>query len=148
MPAWLLDYAGRLEVRLLPGVQGKKRFSPLRDRIADALAWGFPYFDIDLDCCILSPEIIGVLSDEFDLPEHNLVRIIGHGTDVVDSLTRTDFYSVISDAGLNLLVKVNRAIMANCLEVSNPFLAFRLVEHTFGNTRSNWKVSQKESRST
>lgn len=143
VPEWLLGYAGRLSAKLPPGVHGRNRLASLRGGIAHSRVWGTPYFDIDLRRRILHPELVDALGDQFDLPERNLLRLMGHGEDVVDSLTRADFNSILPD---DFLVKVDRASMANSLEVRNPFLDHRLVEHAFGSIPSSMKVNRVERR--
>lgn len=143
VPDWLLRYTGELAARLPAGIHGRNRIASLRGGIEQAGVWGTPYFDIDLRRRILQPEIVQVLGDDLDLPERRLLQLIEQGNDVVDSLTKTDFDSVLPD---DFLVKVDRASMANSLEARNPFLDYRVVEHAFGRIPSNWKVNQTERR--
>jgi asparagine synthase (glutamine-hydrolysing) len=124
-------------------MRGRNRLASLRGGPYQAHIWGTPYFDPELRKRILHPDIVSELGKELDMPERNLLRMMKEGSDVVDSLTRTDFNSVLPD---DFLVKVDRASMANSLEVRSPFLDYHLVEHAYGQIPSLWKVNQKERR--
>ena len=143
VPDWLLRYTGSLAARLPAGIHGRNRLASLRGGTTQAGVWGTPYFDVDLRRRILQPEVVQALGGDLDLPERRLLQLMANGHDVVDSLTRKDFHSVLPD---DFLVKVDRASMANSLEVRNPLLDYRLVEHAFGNIPSNWKVNRAERR--
>ena len=61
----------------------------------------------------------------------------------MDSLTRLDFQHLLPD---DYLVKVDRASMANSLEVRTPFLDHRLIEFAFNKIPSSWKCNLKQRR--
>ncbi len=143
LPGWMLSRAARLAGRLPAGIRGRNRIASLRDGLNHASIWGSPYFDIELRKRILHPDIIDDLGSDLDLPEQSLAGLMQEGFDLVDALTRTDFNSVLPD---DFLVKVDRASMANSLEVRTPFLDYRMVEHAFGKIPSSWKVNRTERR--
>lgn len=62
---------------------------------------------------------------------------------LVDGLTRQDFQQLLPD---DYLVKVDRASMANSLEVRTPFLDHKLVEFAFSRIPSDWKCTVNERR--
>lgn len=143
LPKSILQAAATLAARLPAGVRGRNRLASLRDGVYHSPVWGTPYFDVDLRKRILKPEIVHELGEELDHPEQALLGLMAEGKDIVDSLTRSDFNSVLPD---DFLVKVDRASMANSLEVRSPFLDYRLVEHAFVRIPSFWKVNRAERR--
>lgn len=144
VPDWLLWYAGSLVAKLPAGIRGRNRLASLRGGIKQAGVWGTPYFDINLRRRILQPWIVNALGSEIDVPERRLLRLMEDGgNDTVDALTKTDFHCILPD---DFLVKVDRASMANSLEVRSPLLDYRLVEHAFGSIPTNWKVNRNERR--
>ena len=143
LPGWLLSSVARLAGKLPAGIRGRNRIASLRGGLAHAHIWGSPYFDVELRKRILHPDIIGELGGDLALPERSLIGLMGEGVDLVDSLVRTDFNSILPD---DFLVKVDRASMANSLEVRTPFLDYRMVEHAFGKIPSFWKVNRSERR--
>jgi asparagine synthase (glutamine-hydrolysing) len=91
----------------------------------------------------MHPDAINALGNKLGAPEAYLLQLMQQGRDGVDALTRADFHAILPD---DFLVKVDRASMANSLEVRTPFLDYRLVEHAFGTIPPNWKVSLTERR--
>jgi len=143
VPDWLLKMVGELVSKLPAGIHGRNRLASLRGGLINSTVWGSPYFDVKLRKRILHPDIVRELGFEIDLPERALFDLMSSGKDTVDALTRTDFYSVLPD---DFLVKVDRASMANSLEVRTPFLDYRIVEHAYGMIPSEWKVNLTERR--
>ena len=143
LPNGLLRFIAGSAAKLPAGIHGRNRLASLRGGSDQAHIWGTPYFDINLRRRILHQEIIDDLGDKIDAPEHYLLGLMRQSEHGVDGLMRTDFQSILPD---NYLVKVDRASMANSLEVRTPFLDYRIVEHAFGAVPADWKVTLKERR--
>jgi asparagine synthase (glutamine-hydrolysing) len=143
LPKWSVGSAARMAGKLAAGIRGRNRVASLRGGAAYTHIWGSPYFDIDLRQRILPSDIVETLGDDFDFPERKFVALTEKDNDIVSALTRMDFKSVLPD---DFLVKVDRASMANSLEVRTPFLDYRLVEYAFGRIPSSWKVNRYERR--
>jgi asparagine synthase (glutamine-hydrolysing) len=143
LPGLLVKCTGKLASKLPAGIRGRNRVASLRGGAGQAIIWGSPYFDTELRKRILHPDILNELSDDLNLPERCLSELIQDDSDPIDSLIRTDFNSILPD---DYLVKVDRASMANSLEVRTPFLDYRMVEHAFEKIPSTWKVDRTERR--
>jgi len=87
--------------------------------------------------------MLDVLGEGLAAPEYRSVPFLQNSSDVVDSLTRMDFQQLLPD---DYLVKVDRASMANSLEVRTPFLDHRLIEFAFSRIPSEWKCNLNERR--
>ena len=143
LPAPILKVAGRLAARLPAGVRGRNRLGSLQAGPLQQMIWGTPYFDVALRRRIFTQSQLQELGTELDAPERWLQALYRKGRDPVDSMTRTHFGSILPD---DFLVKVDRASMANSLEMRSPFLDYRLVEYAFSRIPSNWKVRGRETR--
>lgn len=117
------------------GVRGRGKLLSWRGGAFRQMAWGTPYFDLRLRERILQPEALATLG-QLDAPERWLESLMV-GRDPVDRMTRTHFNSILPD---DFLVKVDRASMANGLEVRCPYLDSRLVEFAFAKLPSDLKV--------
>jgi asparagine synthase (glutamine-hydrolysing) len=67
--------------------------------------------------------------------------MLPRNSDLVQRATRMDFSYYLAD---DILVKVDRASMANSLEVRSPYLDTNLLNFAFGNIPSECKVNQRE----
>lgn len=143
MPQFLLKGAALAAGQLPTGMRGRNRLYALRGGVYESLVWGTPYFDAPARRRILSTEALALLGNDFMAPELFRLGLLTEGRDPVDSMTRTDFGSVLPD---DYLVKVDRASMAVGLEMRCPLLDYRLVELAFSRLPSVWKVLGKESR--
>ena len=143
MPTPLFRVAAGLAARLPAGVRGRNRLSSLRDGPEHAAIWGTPYFDVALRRRLLSEDVLEELGPDLDAPEWYALKGYGSAPDPVSGLTRLDFQQVLPD---DFLVKVDRASMANSLEIRAPFLDHRLVEHAFREIPPHWKCTQSERR--
>lgn len=143
LPTPVLKAAGKLASRLPAGVKGRNRLGSLQGGPLQQMIWGSPYFDVALRRRIFTPSQLHELGTELDAPERWLLSLFRQGRDPVDGMTRTHFGSILPD---DFLVKVDRASMANSLEMRSPFLDYRLVEYAFARIPSNWKVQGAETR--
>jgi len=143
LPNPIQSLAAKLAATLPAGIKGRNRVASLRGGAGQSSIWGSPYFDLNLRRRLLSPDVLAELGDGLDAPEQRSLALYHQGKNSVDSLTRMDFQQVLPD---DFLVKVDRASMANSLEVRTPFLDHRLVEHAFGMIPSKWKVTTSERR--
>jgi asparagine synthase (glutamine-hydrolysing) len=83
------------------------------------------------------------LKGGLELPEYRSLALLQKSNGLIDGLTRQDFQQLLPDC---YLVKVDRASMANSLEVRTPFLDHKLVEFAFSRIPSDWKCSPNERR--
>ena len=143
IPGFALSYMSALAARLPAGVRGRNRIASFHNGPQQSGIWGTPYFDLDLRRRLLRPEIIDVLGDGLCAPEYRSIPFLKNSTDLIDSLTRMDFLQLLPD---DYLVKVDRASMANSLEVRTPFLDHRLIEFAFRSIPSDWKCNFNERR--
>ena len=142
-PRVLLSSLARVAARLPAGVRGRNRVASWRGGPLQQMIWGSPYFDVTLRKRLFTPDYLASGGTELDEPEHWLLSLFKTGRDPVDSMTRTHFGSILPD---DFLAKVDRASMANSLEMRAPFLDYRLVEFAFGRIPSHWKVLGSETR--
>lgn len=73
-----------------------------------------------------------------DMVEAIRLGNIPYGTDLLQRATRMDFKNYMAE---DILVKVDRASMANSLEVRAPFLDYRVIEFAFSQVPSSLKTS-------
>ena len=143
MPSVAFRCMSGLAARLPAGIPGRNRVASLRNGPAQSGIWGTPYFDFDLRRRLLRPDMVDILGEGLAAPEYRSVPFMQNSSDLVDSLTRMDFQQLLPD---DYLVKVDRASMANSLEVRTPFLDHRLIEFAFSRIPSEWKCNLNERR--
>lgn len=143
MPNQMLKSSSRLADWLPAGVKGRNRIASLKEGPLQQMIWGSPYFDATLRKRLSGTGQSSVLDTELCAPELWLAGLFNSGSDPIDSMTRTDFGSVLPD---DFLVKVDRASMAHSLEMRTPFLDHRLVEFAFSRITGRWKVENGETR--
>jgi len=143
VPRPLLSNLARVAARLPAGIKGRNRVASWRGGPLQQMIWGSPYFDVTLRKRLFTPDYLASCESELDEPEQWLLSLFKTGRDPVDSMTRTHFGSILPD---DFLVKVDRASMANSLEMRTPFLDYRLMEFAFNRIPSHWKVLGQETR--
>lgn len=143
LPESLFKTIANLGAKLPAGTKGRNLISSFKKGPLEASIWGTPFFDISLRKKLFTTEILAELGDEIDAPERRSLALYHQGSDPVDKLMRLDFQQILPD---DYLVKVDRASMANSLEVRTPFLDHRLVEHSFKYIPSKLKATIKDQR--
>ena len=143
IPGSALNVVSRIAARLPAGIRGRNWLSSQRGGPAESGVWGSPYFDISLRRLLLNPDVVKQLKGGVELPEYRSLALLQNSDGLVDGLTRQDFQQLLPD---DYLVKVDRASMANSLEVRTPFLDHNLVEFAFSRIPSDWKCTVNERR--
>lgn len=143
LPLSFFKFISKFASTLPAGTKGRNFISSLKKGMSQSSIWGSPYFDIALRKKLLKPEVLAEIGDKIDAPEQRSLLLYQQGLNLIDKLTRMDFQQVLPD---DFLVKVDRASMANSLEVRTPFLDYRLIEHAFKEVSIEQKVTLKERR--
>jgi len=143
LPNFAFRYMSGLAAQLPAGIPGRNRITSLRNGPGQSGIWGTPFFDIDLRRLVLNNDMLDLLGEGLPAPEYRSVASLQTTNDLVDGLTRMDFQQLLPDG---YLVKVDRASMANSLEVRTPFLDHRLIEFAFSRIPSEWKCNLTERR--
>ena len=143
IPVPALNIVSRIAAQFPAGIRGRNWLSSLRGGPAESGIWGSSYFDLNLRRRLLRPDIVDQLKGGLELPEYRSLALLQKSNGLIDGLTRQDFQQLLPDC---YLVKVDRASMANSLEVRTPFLDHKLVEFAFSRIPSDWKCSPNERR--
>ena len=129
--------------RLPGGIKGRNRVASLKRGAIESRIWGTPFFDINLRKKLFSAEYYDCIHTNLSAPEERSLSLKPNNLGIIDSLTRLDFQQQLPDS---YLVKVDRASMANSLEVRTPFLDHHLVEFSFAKIPDHWKCNLNERR--
>jgi len=143
IPSVAFRFISDLAARLPAGIPGRNRLASLRNGPEQSGIWGTSFFDIDLRYKLLSNDVIDFLGEGLAAPEFRGITYLQNSNDLINNLTRMDFLQLLPD---DYLFKVDRASMANSLEVRTPFLDYRLVEFAFSRIPSKWKCNLNERR--
>ena len=120
-----------------PGVRGRNYLLSFGEGMDRSIAQVNIHFDVGSRVRLLAPcrERIG----RFDEPEAAKGALCVHRAGMVDRACAADFRSYLVD---DILVKVDRASMANALEVRAPMLDHRLIELAFRNVPAHLKATE------
>ena len=127
--------------KLPAGISGRNRIASMRNGPLYSGIWGSSYFDVNLRRKILKDDIVEEIGKDLYAPEKRSLALMPKSSSVVDSLTRLDFQQLLPD---DYLVKVDRASMANSLEVRTPFLDHNLI--CIQKIPGSWKCNLSERR--
>ena len=134
---------GAIAEHLPAGVSGRNYICSLQKGAKQSRVWGTPFFDINLRKKLFTKDYYKLLQTQIKAPEKLSLSLLPSDMEIVDSLTRMDFQQQLPD---DYLVKVDRASMANSLEVRCPFLDHHLIEFAFSKIPHYWKSNLKERR--
>ena len=120
--------------RFLPvGTKGQNWLQAMAMDLRSELPLIASYFDVRTRLSLMSPirewQAIAEPIRSARVPDH---------VDLLQRATRMDFQNYLSE---DILAKVDRASMANSLEVRAPLLDFRIVEFAFGKVPTHLKAS-------
>jgi asparagine synthase (glutamine-hydrolysing) len=134
-PRYIVRKLTQLANRVLP--TGQKGVDFLR-KFDSSLSNGIPFpryiFDPLTRRALLPNLAISHKDTEF-----RFARLIPNSQDIIDKATRLDFIAYLPE---DILVKVDRASMANSLEVRAPFLDRHVIEFAFGKVPAKLKVTK------
>lgn len=143
IPSAILKTMAGLAAKLPAGVKGRNRIASLRGGYLEKSIWGNPYFDIDLRKRLLKPDVLDALGKDIDAPERFMLNLLTKGKNDIDKLTRLDFATYLPE---DIMTKVDRASMANSLEVRAPWLDYRIIEFAFKKVPARLKVNSTDTR--
>lgn len=143
IPSAILKAIARLATKLPAGVKGRNYVASLRGGYLKKGVWGNPYFDIDLRKRLFSKDVSDFIGKDMDAPEQFMLNLLARGKNDIDKLTRLDFLTYLPD---DIMTKVDRASMANSLEVRAPWLDYRLIEFAFKKIPARLKADSRNTR--
>ncbi len=143
IPVAILKAMASLAAKLPAGVKGRNRIAALRGGYLEKSIWGNPYFDIDLRKRLLKPDVLDALGKDIDAPEQFMYNLLIKGKNDIDKLTRLDFATYLPE---DIMTKVDRAGMANSLEVRAPWLDYRIIEFAFKKVPARLKANSTNTR--
>ena len=143
VPGSLIKFIGTLAQSLPAGVRGRNRLASLTQGALQSRVWGTPFFDAALRRKLFHSDVVDSKNVNLLDPEMRLLGYLNNQKDPIENLTRQDFQQLLPDG---YLVKVDRASMANSLEVRTPFLDHNLVDFAFSEIPSMWKCVINERR--
>ena len=130
--------------KLPAGAAGRNGIYSLRKGLINAWALSTTFFDDALRSQLLSDDCRSALGLKFTEPELSILsHLCSENGDLVEQLMRLDFKTLLVD---DYLVKIDRASMANGLEIRSPFLDHQLVEYAYKYIPTSEKVAMSERR--
>lgn len=143
IPKNLLAIIASLGSKLPVGLKGRNFLISQRNGPLEQIVWNTPYFDLSLRKRILSSDIWKELGSRTLQPEHFLRELFNSGQTNLDRMARTHFGSILPD---DFLFKLDRASMANSIEIRTPMLDHNLIEFCFSQIPDDLKVKSDQTR--
>lgn len=127
---------------LLPvGFKGRGFLSGLGHSLAEGTIRQRLRFDATARRHFLAPQLRQHLNGQLSWPEDYMLGLWQAEGGPIDQITRMEFASRLPE---DLLVKVDRASMANSLEVRAPWLDLNIIEFAFGRVPESLKAGLRE----
>ena len=136
VPPSLRQFIATCSQRYLPvGTKGRNWLRALSPDLRSDLPLIASYFDEVPRRCLMSS-----IPGWSPVAESLMGGLVPNNPDLLQRATRMDFQNYLPE---DILVKVDRASMANSLEIRAPFLDYRIIEFAFGRVPSRLKASTK-----
>jgi asparagine synthase (glutamine-hydrolysing) len=134
IPQSILESLANLSNKILPvGVKGHNFFESLRYGLNKNVPFTVSLFSKNIRSQLLGNKVHSYKN----IAEEIHFGRISNYEDLIQRITRMDFENYLPE---DILVKVDRASMLNSLEVRSPMLDFNIIDFTFRNIPSMYKV--------
>ena len=139
IPFWMRKAVGSLSANILPvGFKGRNWLGALNIDLASGLPLIASQFDRNTRTRLV-PSLKNLTASAENIFLNNTLQ----NDDLLQRATRTDFKNYLAE---DILVKVDRASMANSLEMRAPMLDYRMIEFAFSKVPSSLKANQSEKK--
>ncbi len=139
IPFWMRKAVGSLSSNILPvGFKGRNWLGALNIDLASGLPLIASQFDRKTRI-----RLVPTLKNLTVSAENVFLNNTFQNDDLLQRATRTDFKNYLAE---DILVKVDRASMANSLEMRAPMLDYRMIEFAFAKVPGSLKANHSEKK--